>query len=422
MENSFKYLFITQFLNAFNDNIFKNSLILIITYESLSAFGFQATEIISIATFLFILPYLLFSALAGSMSDKYAKDKMVQYIKLVEISIMALTIFALPSRSIPFLLFLLFCMGMQSAFLGPVKYSALPELVKDKDLLRVNGIFQMGTFFSILVGTAAGGILVKMFSAQSYFIGIFLTIFSIIGYLSSRKIPKLKAQNSTMVNNPNFVQNIKLAFQYPTIKYSIIFASWLWFMGNYYISTLALLIKNYFYLDEAVATLFMASFSIGIAIGSISSNKISEKYSIPRCIFIGIIGMTFFHSIACLFISPPNEFGLELKGISSFLTNPDAILLLLSITMVSVCGGLYVVPLQTLVQMNAKKTECARMISAMNIIQAISLLLSSLLLFLLFTAGLHIHQHYYVLAILYLIVCILTYTHLKYFKREKANS
>ncbi len=420
MKNSFKSLFITQCLNAFNDNIFKNSLILIVTYESLSAYGLQTTEIISIASFLFTLPYLLFSALAGSLSDKFAKDKMAQHIKLIEVFIMSLTIIALPSRNISFLLFLLFCMGMQSAFLGPVKYAALPELVKSKDLLRVNGIFQMGTFFSILVGTATGGILVKLYSSESHLIGIFLTIFSILGYLSARRIPKLKAQNSTITSSPNFVQNLKLAFQYPSIKYSIIFASWLWFIGNYYISTLPLIIKNYFFLDEGVSTLFMASFSIGIAIGSILSNKISTQSSISKCIFVGIIGMTLSHLIACFFLEQPEQTTQNIEGIGAFFQNPKAIMLLISISVVSIFGGLYVVPLQTLVQMNAKKQECARMISAMNIIQAISLLLSSLMLFLLFRIDLNIHQHYYVLAVLYFLMAILTFKHLDFFKEQKA--
>ncbi len=418
MENSFKSLFITQCLNAFNDNIFKNSLILIVTYESLSAYGLETTEIISVASFLFTLPYLLFSALAGSLSDKFPKDKMAQYIKLIEIFIMALTIIALPTRNISFLLFLLFCMGMQSAFLGPVKYAALPELVKSKNLLKVNGIFQMGTFFSILAGTAVGGILVKLFSGQSHYIGIFMTVFSILGYISALKIPKLKAQNSQMTNNSNFIQNLQMAFQYPSIKYSIIFASWLWFIGNYYISTLPLLIKNYFFLDEGVSTIFMASFSVGIAIGSLLSNKISTSTSIAKCIFTGILGMSTAHIIACFFLELPVQANQSIEGISTFLKKPKAIALLISISVVSIFGGLYVVPLQTLVQMNAKKNECARMISALNIIQAVSLLLSSLMLFLLFRINLSIHQHYYILALLYILVSIFTFKHLKYFQKK----
>ncbi len=415
---NFLPLFITQCLNAFNDNAFKNSLILLITYESLSGLGFSSKEIISLASFLFTLPYLLFSSFAGNLSDKSSKDVLARRIKLIEIFIMAISIYAIPQRSIPLFLLLLFFMGMQSAFFSPVKLAMLPELVPSKSLMRANGFFSMGTFFSILFGTAVGGVLVKAFSQNSIYIGLTLTTFSILGYLSSLKIPNLKPQNENLGSEIFFIHNLKRAFGNEAIKHCILFSAWLWFIGMYYMSTLPLIIKNYFFMDESVSTIFMAMFSVGVAIGSLLSSKISKKYSIKNCIFIGLVGMFTFHCIGISFIKEPIIKLSSYGGISELFQNFNAIALLISISLLSVFGGIFVVPQQTLIQMTADPKECARMIAALNIFQAITLLASSLLLFILFRAGYKTHFHFYVLALLYLIVILLIYPRLKHFTHE----
>ncbi len=418
-KNRFFPLFITQCLNAFNDNAFKNSLILIITYESLSAYGLNTKEIISVATFLFTLPYLMFSSYAGNLTDRTSKDKLARTIKFLEIFIMALSIYAIPSRNVTLFIVLLFFMGMQSTFFSPVKLSMLPELVSEKNLLKANGIFSMGTFFSILFGTAVGGILVKSFSDNSAYIGVALTFFSILGYLSSLRIPHLKAQNTKTNTDNSILTCLKNAFSNNTIKYAVIFSSWLWFAGIYYLSTLPLIIKNYFFMDETISTLYMAVFSIGIAIGSLVSSKVSKNFSISKCIFTGILGMTLFHIIGSSLIQKPDIIQNSYGGIEAFLNNQKAIFLLITISIVSIFGGMFIVPLQTLVQLTADPKECARMISALNIFQAIALLSSSALLFILYRIGLDTHEHYYVLIILYLLVCITILPKLKYLNHQK---
>ncbi len=381
-------LFVTQFLNAFNDNVFKQALIILITYQSFTLWSYNSKQIVSIASFLFTLPYFLFSPQAGILADSYSKSKIMRLIKLLEIFIMIAALIGFASNQIGFLILVLFFMGAQSAFFGPAKLGILPEVMESDELLSANGIFAMGTFVAILLGVAAGGIISKMNSNDPIIIGYILVAIALLGFLTSTLIPKSKTpekKQKVSLNIPlEIFNNLKFAFQDKMMGRVLILSTWLWFAGNFLLIFIPGYVKDNLKGDESVATAFMASFSIGIAIGSFLCPKMKSYFKNSSEISrFGLKGMIVTNFVA-LALSFWNSSDSELQNFQAFIHEPMACVILFNFLCLSIFGGIYIVPLQTYIQEFAPQGGCSQLISAMNILQGLVILISAGFLFLLF--------------------------------------
>ena len=198
-------LFITQFLSAFNDNVFKNALIILITYEALNDTTINSALLINMIAALFVLPFFLFSATAGQVADKYEKSRLISTIKLVEIGIMALATIGFYKEQITLLMVTLFLLGTHSSFFGPLKYAILPDHLKTKELIAGNGLIEAGTFLAILLGTIMGGILI-IYKLGEFIICSVLMMAAVIGWISSWYIPQAKTDNPNLKVRVNFLK------------------------------------------------------------------------------------------------------------------------------------------------------------------------------------------------------------------------
>ncbi len=367
-------LFITQALGAFNDNGFKNALIILVTYRLAAQQDFNGPLFITMAAGLFILPFFLFSATAGQLADKYEKTYLIHRIKFAEILLMLLAIASFYLASVPLGLLVLFLLGTQSTFFGPLKYGILPQHLQDDELIAGNGLIETGTFLAILVGTLFGGILILQDNGLIW-VSLALLGFSILGFLASLYIPKAQAPAPTIKINANFIAEtlniMKLASKTRTVFLAILGISWFWFVGTIFLTQFPTLAKEYFHADEQVTNLFIATFTIGIMIGSLLCNKllkgqISAKYVPLAAIAITLTTLIFVYLSKNISLGSPES----LYSLSQFLQLPGVPWLLVSLALIAAFGGLYAVPLFAIVQHNAEPTSLSRTIAGNNIINA----------------------------------------------------
>ena len=388
--------FWTQFFGALNDNVFKNALVILITFKSFSLGGLNSEAMVALCGGIFILPFFLFSAVAGKMADKIAKNALIQSIKLAEIIIMGVATLGLLTNSITLLLITLFLMGTQSAFFGPVKYSILPEIIEKDELIQGNALFEMGTFLAILMGTILGGSLIAM-QASEYIVSAAVLVFSIIGFVFSKKISPLpavtpEAKFDFSIFRPTF-ELLKLAKSQKGNWNSILGISWFWFLGAALLSLFPGYAKDVLQGDNSTVTLLLAIFSIGVALGSFLCEKLSKERLELGLVPIGSIGMTLF--------------------IFDLTTQTENIILgriLFDIFMLSVFSGFFIVPLYTFIQERSKDKERSQMIAANNIVNAAFMVVSSLFLSFLFAKKMSYSTIFLILGGLNTIVACYIYT------------
>ncbi|MBV4530423.1 MFS transporter [Pseudomonas sp. SWRI107] len=371
--------FITQSLGAFNDNLFKQSLILAILYK-LSLEGDRSIWV-NLCALLFILPFFLFSALAGQFGEKFAKDRLIRVIKLAEIAIMAIGGAGFVTGHLVLMLVALFAMGTHSALFGPVKYSILPQALREEELVGGNGLVEMGTFLAILAGTIGAGV---MMSSASYAMvvagGVVGT--AVLGYLASRWIPRAAAVAPQMKLDWNiFTQSwatLRLGLgQTPAVSRSIVGNSWFWFVGAIYLTQIPAYAKDWLHGDETVVTLVLTLFSVGIAVGSLLCERLSGRKVEIGLVPFGSFGLTLFgllwwwHSGDVPTTEVAHDW-LALLGMS------QAWWIMLSIVGLGVFGGFYIVPLYALIQARTAEHERARVIAANNILNALFMVVSAL--------------------------------------------
>lgn len=265
-------LFTTQFLGATNDSLFKQALFILITFELASRAGLDATLTIVAAGGLFILPFFLFSATAGQIADKFEKSALIRRIKFAEIMIMALAVTGFYLNNTYFLIAVLFLMGTQSAFFGPVKYSILPDHLSEEELLDGNALVEGATFLAILLGTIAGGLLIRGDHGVAI-VSTSILAMATLGYLASRKIPRAGPADPTLRLNPNIIaetwHTIGEGRRRRDVFLSILGISWFWLFGANILTQLAPFAKDYLHGDEQVVTLFTSLFTVGIGVGSL---------------------------------------------------------------------------------------------------------------------------------------------------------
>lgn len=386
--------FITQFLSAFNDNLFKFALVLFLKFQMTGLSGEDTAALTTLAAGLFILPFFLFSPIAGQLADRYEKSSLIQIIRATEIPLMILAAVGFYLESASVLLLVLFLMGTKSAFFGPLKYSILPDQLKKDELIGGNGLVEMATFVSILLGTILGGELIS--SADGRWKVAAMTIsLAVIGFLASRFIPK------TIPRKPDLkiVLNIFLegylilaaAFRDRRIMISILGISWFWLLGSTLLAQFPNYTKDIIFGDERVATLFLFSLSVGIGVGSILCNKVLKSAISARLAPWAALVMGIF-SIDMFFSSPAAVTGEAgaLLTISEFLSYPQNWRVLFDMIMVAVAGGFYIVPLYTILQTRSSDDERSRMIAGNNIANSLFMVVAAVGTIGLFKLGLYV--------------------------------
>ncbi|MFZ3410403.1 MFS transporter [Vibrio chagasii] len=359
--------FITQFLGAFNDNIFKNVLLLFVAFASVDTLPISSNLFINLAAGLFILPFFLFSALAGVLADKYEKSWFIRKVKLLEVVIMSLGAIGFIYESYGILLLLLFLMGTQSAFFGPVKYALLPQQLETKELVSGNALVETGTFLAILIGTLGAGIIASEESAKLV-AAICIVSFAVLGYVSSCFIPEApsNAPDLKVKWQPIKLTKATLAIakkDRPTFQ-ALMSISWFWFLGATYLTQFPNFTKLHLNGTESSVAFLLALFSVGIAIGSLACDKLSNHRIEIGIVPMGSLGISIFGLLMATSIpeSLP-EFG----SFQQFVTYSELWPLFAYLLLLGISGGIFIVPLYSLMQLRAKPDERAQVIAGLNI-------------------------------------------------------
>tara|TARA_B100000749_G_scaffold280223_1_gene275447 strand:+ start:153094 stop:154989 length:1896 start_codon:yes stop_codon:yes gene_type:complete len=412
-DKNFSAFFWTQFLGAFNDNFFKNSLLMLIAYRGVTVMGLDEKSLVALSGGIFILPFFLFSPLAGLISDKYEKSKIMRVTKLWEVAVMIIAAIGIYFSWYGPLLLVLFFMGLQSTFFGPVKYSILPSILNKDDLTEGNAYVIMGTYVAILAGTIVGGISTKIENIDSY-IGIALIAVAVVGYFTSRGVGKVKVGDPdlTIQSNPlpEFKKLYKICRQSPAVWNSVLGISWFWFFGAGVLSVLPIYCKDFLGADQSVATLFLAMFTVGIGIGSVLAEKLSFKRVEIGLVPIGSLGMTLF-LVALYFIRPTWPISADnLISMVPFLETTIGWSILITFLVMCIFCGLFIVPLNTLVQERADSKNISRVIAGNNIINSLFMVVSSLTVMLFYSLDMSTPQIFLAFGVMNIIVAVYIYS------------
>ncbi|MDE1254741.1 MFS transporter [Vibrio aestuarianus] len=399
--------FITQFFGAFNDNIFKNVLLLFVAFAGANVLPISSNLFINLAAGLFILPFFLFSASAGVLADKYEKSAFIRKVKLAEIGIMCLGAIGFITESYSILLLLLFLMGTQSAFFGPVKYALLPQQLKSEELVPGNALVETGTFLAILLGTLGAGLIASAENAK-YVAAAAVVVFAIVGYLASRHIPNAPACAPDLKFRWQPIkqtkQTIAIAKSDRTIFQSIMAISWFWFLGAAYLTQFPNFTHHYLNGNESAVSFLLALFSIGIATGSMTCDRLSNHRIEVGIIPIGSFGITIFGYLMAQAV--PDSLPI-FTDFHSFLSYQPLWPLFFYLLMIGVSGGIFIVPLYALMQQQAKVTQRAQVIAALNIYNSLFMVGSAILGIVCLTIlELSIPQLFVILALLNLFVTL----------------
>ncbi|QSX30255.1 MFS transporter [Shewanella cyperi] len=405
--------FVTQCLGALNDNIYKNVLLLLVTYSQVDSLPIGVDLFVNLAAGVFILPFFLFSAHAGVVADNIDKARLIRALKLLELVIMSCAVLAILSHNYLMMLLLLFLTGSQSAYFGPVKYSLLPQALAENELVTGNAWVEMGTFLSILVGTLSAGLIVSSEHAAGT-AALVVFMLALAGYLASRAIPALPPQGK--IRQIHFRPlsgawgSIRRVKRTPSIWMAILAISWFWFLGATYLTQFPNFAKLHLHSGATVVSLLLALFSIGIAVGSFLCERLSFGHVELGVLPFGVLGLTVFGVDMLLALPDPATFPVMLYGAGEFIAQSAHHRLMFDLFMVGVSGGLFIVPLYAFIQSRAAKGECARAIAANNIVNALFMVVSALLsMVLLGAVGLSIVQLFLMLALTNALVAFYVY-------------
>lgn len=408
----FSALFFTQLLGAFNDNLFKNALVIAITYRAASVGGLGPEQLVAVSGGLFILPFFLFSATAGQLADKLSKSSIVRAVKLLEIVIMLVAAYGFLADELGLLLGVLFFMGLQSAFFGPVKYSALPELLEPEDLVGGNALVETGSFVAILLGTIAGALLVSIEGSGPMILAVAVVLVAVLGFVVSLTMPKLAAAAPTLKVTADPIrptlETYRVVRENRPVFLSILGISWFWFLGASLITLLPAYSKDVLNGGESVVTTFLALFCVGIAIGSLLCERMSHRQLELGLVPFGSIGMSVF--LLDLFLVGTPESSASLRPITALLSEPSGLRIVVDLAGLAIFGGFFTVPLYTMIQQRSEPQVRSRIIAGNNILNAAFMVLASAMLIALLGAGFEIPQIWGVLALLNAVVAVYIYT------------
>ena len=370
-------LFVTQFLGAFNDNLLKNAVVVLINFHGMHMLGLPAELMIQLTAALFILPFFLFSASSGQICEKYDKAQVARFVKKLEIGIMLVAALGFLLQNGMILMSTIFLMGLHSTLFGPLKYSVLPQYLQPAELIGGNGLIEMGTFVSIILGQVAGTVLIGVDESRLLLIAVLL-LCAVAGYQASRHMPPAASSAAATPIDWNFArqtwQIIQHARQNRVVWLSMLGISWFWFLGAIYLSKLPTYASNVLGGNASVYTLLMTLFSLGVGIGSMLCDKLSGHKVELGLVPFGSIGLCLF-GIDLYFAAPP--LAASQLAWQDILLQPAYWRLIGDFTLIGVFGGFYIVPLYALIQTRAEPEFRSRAIAANNILNALFMVLSA---------------------------------------------
>ena len=376
-------MFVTQFLGALNDNVYKQALLLVITYGWINQQSASVSTLNNLAALLFILPYFIFSATAGQIADKYERASLVRGIKILEIIIMLIGSAGFLLGHLALLLLALFLMGTHSTFFGPIKYAILPEILKPNELMSGNALFQSGTSMAILIGMILGGAVISASDGNLLWISLTIVTIAVLGYFSSRFILKQNVTTPDLEIDWNFFrtsfQTIKYAKSIPLIYLVLLGNSWYWFYGATYLTQIPQLTQQNLHASENVVSLLLTFFSVGIGIGSLLCRRIGGTEVNLKMVPIGAIGLTVFALyLATSLAIVPERSGELLHLADVFQQGWSYYHVMLAVTMLGISGGFYIVPLYAMMQAYSPRSHRARVVAANNILNAVFMVSSAI--------------------------------------------
>jgi len=376
-------MFITQFFGALNDNVYKQALLLVITYGWINQQATDVSTLNNLAALLFILPYFIFSATAGQIADKFERSQLIRGIKVLEIVIMLIGSAGFLLGNLWLLLLALFMMGTHSTFFGPIKYAILPEILKPNELMSGNALFQSGTSIAILIGMILGGAVISVSQGNLIWISLTVVIIAVLGYLSSRFILKQQVSSPDLKIDWNFFrtsfQTLQYAKSLPLIFMILLGNSWYWFYGATYLTQIPQLTQQNLHASENVVSLLLTFFSVGIGVGSLLCRRIGGSEVNIKMVPIGAIGLTLFAFYLALSLAfVPEHTGAMMNVADMF--NHGAIYyhVMLAVTLLGISGGFYIVPLYAMMQAYSPRSHRARVVAANNILNAVFMVSSAI--------------------------------------------
>jgi MFS family permease len=403
--------FITQFLGALNDNLFKNALLVTIVSTAVAYADNTTNFLTNLAAGLFILPFFLFSTIAGHLADRFDKAYLIRRIKFAEIILMLIGCFSLWQANIYLMLVVLFLLGVQSAFFGPIKYAIIPQHIGDNELLAANAQVGMGTFVSILLGTLIGGWLVTTPQGTMQ-LGALIILVAIIGWLSSCKIPKAPPEKIDFQPKASFnpfretAFNFSLAKQNKTVIFCIFSSSWFWLYGACFLTQVPNFSVAILGGDPKLISILLSFFIVGVAIGSLCCNRLSRGQVEPGLVPVGALGLSLF--AIDLYFSSTHYAAINASGTTvmpmAFLSMLSGLRILADLLFIGLFGGLFIVPVYAMIQRNTDGATRARVVSVNNIFNALFMVAGSLLgMLFLSKLGWTIPQFFFLLAMLNLV-------------------
>jgi len=412
VRKGFLALFVTQLLSAFNDNFLKNAVVIWISATQAQLFGLSPEVMISLCSGVFILPFFLFSATAGQLADRHEKPRLIRFIKLAEIGILGLATAGFMRADLSILLAAIFLLGVHSTFLGPIKYSILPQMVAPDELVAGNALVEMGTFLAILAGTIGGGVLV-LTERGPLWIGAAGLVWATLGYLASLRIPRLAPVAPELRVDWTLVRPtleiLRITKRTRAVFLSALGISWFWFFGAAFLTVLPTYARSTLGTHEHVVTFFLAVFCVGIALGSLLCEKVSGKNLELGLVPFGSIGMTLF-TLDLFIVGAPARLPAAPLAIGAFLASPSALRILADLFGIALFGGFYTVPLYTLIQQRAEPSERSRVVAGNNILNALFMVAASLLLAFLFGEKVSVPLIFLVIAGLNALVAVYIYS------------
>jgi 1-acyl-sn-glycerol-3-phosphate acyltransferase len=410
IERRFLPFFGAQALGAFNDNVYRNVLLILITYHGASATTLPPEILTNLAGGVFILPFLLFSGLSGQLADRFDKSRIMQTVKAVEILIMILAGTGLAALNLPLLFSALFLLGMHSTFFAPAKYGLLPQILSPTELVGGNALLEMGTFLAILLGTLLGGILAG--GANTAIIVTTLIAIAGAGFLMSLAMPRVPVADTALRIDWNpwrsTLSSIKAARESRTVFLSLLGNSWFWFYGALVLAQLPLFVKTVLNGTEHVVSIFLVVFSAGVGIGSLLCERLSGRKVEIGLVPFGSIGLTVF--ALDLALGAPAHPPAQALDATRFLHQPGSWRLLADLGLLGVFGGIFIVPLYALMQHRSRPEVVSRVISANNILNALFMVAAALFGAVALRSGLTIPQLFVAVAIMNAAVAIYIYT------------
>jgi 1-acyl-sn-glycerol-3-phosphate acyltransferase len=406
-QRRFAPFFWTQFLGAGNDNLFKFAFTVLVTYQLQLTDPFLQPQFAGLTIgALFILPFLLFSATSGQLADKYDKTRVIRFVKSLEVAIMLLAGWGFWAANPYVLLGCVFLMGLHSTLFGPVKFAYLPQHLGERELTGGNGMVEMGTFVAILLGQVAGGLLVAIPDVGRHYVAFACVGVALLGRAVAQYVPPSPSTDPGLVINWNPVsetwRNLRLAHDNLVVFRSLLGISWMWFFGAVFLAEFPSFAKEVLQGDERVASLLLVVFSVGIGIGSLLCEVLSRRHVEIGLVPLGAIGMSVF-AIDLYFASrglaPSAGYSLP-----AFLAQPPHWRVMADLGLLALFAGLYSVPMYALIQMRSQPSHRARIIAANNILNALFMIASSVIVGLLIKSGLTVPQVFLVVGLLNAVV------------------